>query len=199
MNQIIYTMLLSVLLLFTGNKPHDTAPAVIYIQPLGHVDSSYVKHVSSTLSSFYHVSCVILPEAALSNDILADSKTRYEASRILHKYNSVNRHVIVITEKDIASRKSASIPEWGIFGLGYCPGNVCVVSTFRIRKGVSHQRVLDRLAKISIHEVGHNYGLQHCTVDPKCLMNAAHGTISQVDQEQVRLCTTCTNHLLSNH
>ena len=48
--------------------------------------------------------------------------------------------------------------DWGVFGLGYRPGPTSVVSTFRI--GHKDQGVfMDRIKKITLHEIGHNIGL----------------------------------------
>ena len=47
---------------------------------------------------------------------LANSRTRYEASKILNKYNS-NQNVLIITEKILLIEKSSQFPEWGILVL----------------------------------------------------------------------------------
>lgn len=167
-----------------------TIVKTIYIQPLGQVNKEYVSYVKKSLEDFYNYKCVVKNSLKLTNDILADSKTRYEASRILKKYNS-SSNLVIITEKDIAYRKSDKYQEWGIFGLGYRPGTTCVVSTFRLSKKVTKEKMLERLEKVSIHEVGHNLGLKHCTKSKKCLMNDAGGTIKQVDLEKISFCNYC--------
>jgi archaemetzincin len=121
---------------------------------------------------------------------MAVSKTRYEASKILNKFNS-KQNLLIITEKDIACKKG-KISEWGILGLGYRPGVTCVVSTFRIRKKVSKDKFNNRLVKVCLHEIGHNLGLDHCkSGDYRCMMNDANGTIRKVDKEQIFFCKNC--------
>jgi predicted Zn-dependent protease len=122
--------------------------------------------------------------------ILAASKTRYEASKIIEKYNS-NKNVLLLTDVDIVYfDKIKNIKEYGIIGLGLRPGKTCVVSTFRI-KNAGQEKLLDRLKKVSIHEVGHNLGIDHCNYDIECLMNDARGTVKQIDRERVWLCDNC--------
>ncbi len=55
-------------------------------------------------------------------------------------------------------------------GLGYCPGNACVVSTFRLDK----DNLSNQFYKVAIHELGHTQGLPHCTAKT-CLMRDAEG------------------------
>jgi len=168
---------------------------IIYIQPLGDVNNDYVIKVKSAIEDFYKTKCVVKGKIEFTDDILAKSKTRYDADKILSKFNS-KENQLFLTEKDIACKaEDRHSNEWGIFGLGYRPGSTCIVSTFRLKKNVSDNTVIDRLIKISLHEVGHNLGLGHCTNNENCMMNDADGTITQVDREWVWLCYKCQNFL----
>ncbi|WP_284653302.1 matrixin family metalloprotease [Flavobacterium terrisoli] len=167
---------------------------VVYIQPLGDVNVDYSNHLKKSVEAFYGYECVIKPALPLTADLLAPSKTRYEASKILVKYLS-NHNLLLVTEKDIAHHKNAEFPEWGIFGLGFRPGKTCVVSTFRLQRNVSRAQFLERLRKVALHEIGHNLGLDHCTHHSQCMMNDANGTIKQVDQEKVWFCDQCRAQL----
>jgi archaemetzincin len=172
---------------------HATKPkpqTVIYIQPLGEVPNDYLTFLQQSVTRFYGYQCVVKPAVPLTPDLLAASQTRYEASKILHQFNST-QNLLLITTKDIAHRKSATQPEYGIFGLGYRPGTTCVVSTFRLHRKVSRTQCLERLEKVALHELGHNLGLPHCTHDKHCMMQAAQGTIKQVDLEKVWFCGKC--------
>lgn len=170
------------------------AQKVIHILPLGNVNDDVINIIESTIYEFYGYKCVVGAKVPLTKDVLADSKTRYEAGRILAKYKS-RENLLIITEKDIAFRKGA-IKEWGIFGLGYRPGRTCVVSTSRIKRKVTITVFKERLKKICIHEIGHNLGLNHCTSgNVKCLMNDAKGTIKQVDREGLYFCAQCVRLL----
>jgi archaemetzincin len=81
-------------------------------------------------------------------------------------------------------------------GLGSISGKTCIISTFRLKfdalkKGVSQQKILERLKKVALHEIGHNLGLAHCTNNDRCLMTAAKGSVEQVDLMKVWLCEKC--------
>ena len=186
MKKISFLLLLCILFSSFINLKSTT----IYIQPLGEVNQQYLIYLKKSIKEFYGYNCVIKTKISFTNEILASSRTRYEASKILNKYNS-NLNVLIITEKDIAYRKSSQFPEWGVFGLGLRPGKTCVISTFRLKKKVTNQIMLERLKKVALHEIGHNLGLEHCTNNKECMMNDADGTIQQVDREKIWFCSKC--------
>ncbi len=182
-----------------AKKPITNTPVkdekIIHISPLGNIDEKYIHFVQDRVSKFYGFKCVIDKRIPLTDDILAASGKRYEASKIIVKFNS-NNNILLLTNVDIAHfNKKKNIPEYGIIGLGFRPGKTCVVSTFRIKKGVSEKKMMERLEKVSIHEVGHNLGLDHCDYDRECLMNDKKGKISQIDFESVWFCNKCSKQI----
>lgn len=80
-------------------------------------------------------------------------------------------------------------------GLGLRPGKTAIISTFRLKNGVSQQKILERLEKVALHEIGHNLGLAHCSNNDRCMMTAAKGTVKQVDLMKVWLCEKCKQKL----
>jgi len=163
----------------------------INVIPLGKVDLNVLSDIKVGIEKFYGVTLIIAKALPLTDDLLAKSRTRYEANKILSKFKC-NKNLLIITESDIAIKyKKHNSEEWGIMGLGYRPGKTCVVSTFRIKRNASETLFKERLIKICIHEIGHNLGLDHCKYNPKCLMNDANGTISQVDKEEMYFCKKC--------
>jgi len=166
---------------------------VIFIQPLGDVNPEYMEEVKSSVESFFGFSCQVKSKVEFTADILAGSKTRYEASKILEKYHSSD-YLLILTEKDIAC-ENGDIPEWGIFGYGEITGTTCVVSTFRLKRKVSETVFLDRLKKVALHELGHNLGLDHCSNDSKCMMNDAKGTSKEMDNEKIWFCDKCRKQI----
>ncbi|MFB9845298.1 hypothetical protein [Mucilaginibacter ginsenosidivorans] len=97
--------------------------------------------------------------------------------------------VIGLTDKDISTRKG-SINDWGIMGLGFQPGNACVISTFRLSK----ERRMDQFYKLALHELGHTQGLPHCN-KRTCLMRDAEGG-NHLDEE-TGFCESCRSFLKS--
>lgn len=192
------TILIPLFILFAFLAPktqsyvHKEDIKTINIIPLGNVNSLSIKITKNALEEFYGYKCVVHNSEKLSNDLLSKSGRRYDARKILKKYNS-DKNILIITEKDIIT-KLRGIEEWGILGLGIRPGKVCVVSTYRMNKG-NNNKFHDRLTKVSIHEVGHNLGLDHCKNHSKCLMNDANGTVSKIDSEKIWMCEKCSRQI----
>ena len=61
------------------------------------------------------------------------------------------------------------------------PGQAAVVSTFRLKKKARDAaHVQRRLNNTALHEVGHTFGLDHCT-EALCPMQDAEGSIANTD------------------
>lgn len=177
------------------NTKAPESEKVIHILPLGNVIQENIEVVKSSIKNFYGYDCIVLSQVEPTSDIIAPSGTRYEAGKILKKYRTKDFRII-LTEGDIAyPNKEKKSQEYGIFGLGFMPGTTSVVSTFRLKRNVSHKLFLERLTKVALHEIGHNLGLNHCTNEPRCMMNDARGTIKQVDHEKIWFCDKCQMQL----
>jgi archaemetzincin len=164
---------------------------IVHITPLGDVDESYILFAKKSIEAFYpEITCVIDKKEELTPDILAASGTRYEAGKIITKYKS-NKNILLITNVDIAYfNKVKNIKEYGIIGYAFRPGTTCVVSTFRIKRN-GKVKLMDRLHKVVLHEIGHNLNIPHCENSKECLMHAADGTVTQIDREKIWICDMC--------
>ena len=187
---IVLAIFFSSFLMFSCSKQ----PKVVYIQPLGYVSQEYIDVVRNSVKSFYGYNCIVNKRKEVTPDVLSNVTKRIEANKLLDKYKS-SQNTLILTESDICHFKNKNSPEWGVFGLGLRPGNICVVSTFRLLKNATKQKTHERLGKVALHEIGHNLGLAHCTNNKKCMMNDANGTIKQVDSEKTWFCESCRRQI----
>lgn len=162
-------------------------------------DTMMLNTAISEVKSFYNCDASILPPQDLPAFAYYTPRYRYKADSLL-KFQvgllpSGTQSVIGLTNKDI-STSTGNHDDWGIFGLGYCPGKACVISVFRLQN-VAYDLYRERFVKVLLHELGHNMGLPHCNADSTCMMNDAKGTMAQVDLERKWLCPNCRK-LLSN-
>ena len=166
----------------------------INIQSLGKVSPEYINLVKKSVKSFYGYDCVVLPKKDITKNMLSPKRKRIDADKAIHQNLSFDNYLI-ITEKDICHRKDQNNTEYGILGLGGIYGKTCIISTFRLKRHVSKQKILERLEKVALHEIGHTLGLNHCLNDKKCMMSSAKGAISQVDYEEVWFCEKCMKQI----
>lgn len=181
----------------------------IAIQPIGKLEASKIETARAALIKQYGARVIVLDSVAPPQTAFVNIKTpRYRADQLLAfladiKPDSVS-YIIGLTNYDISVSKKDALgnikkPEsrykdFGIFGLGRKPGPCCVVSTFRLgnfSKSVPHSR----LAKVSVHEIGHNLGLDHCST-PRCVMADAVEKMSTVDNTAQTLCAQCSRKVL---
>ena len=159
----------------SGNKSKKKLS--IIIQPFDGMPESTVTIVAEKLKEIYSGDVIINNSITLPKKALNQARTRYRADsliRYLGDFVKDGQLIIGLTIKDISTTKG-KYPDWGVMGLGFCPGKSCIASTFRL-KGKNRD---EKLFKVAIHELGHTQGLaqtntKHCP-EKKCLMRDAKG------------------------
>lgn len=171
-------------------------PLTVALLPYKNFDTSLINFIKTEITGFY-INCevTVLPEKKLPAFAYSKVHHRFKADSLLRYQHKLNikgvKSVMGLTASDISTKKSPHA-DWGVFGLGYCPGKAAVVSTYRLfRSSKSEKQFKQRLSKVVLHELGHNFGLPHCTINKECLMNDAVGQIKQVDRERKWLCDSC--------
>jgi archaemetzincin len=83
-----------------------------------------------------------------------------------------------------------------VFGEAQLDGGAAVVSTARLLDPAAagdRRVVMERLAKESVHELGHAFGLVHCGT-PGCVMGRS-ASVRDVDLKRGDLCPDCRTRL----
>lgn len=78
-----------------------------------------------------------------------------------------------------------------VFGEAQLGGRACIVSSYRLadRGFEPEEQFITRLAKETVHELGHTFNLRHCP-DPVCLMHYCRNE-SDVDHKSEQFCRYC--------
>lgn len=183
---------------------------VVLVQPFEGMDHDLVDTVLVTFKELYGVqgystSSIKIPDYTFVNikspRYRADSLIRFLRDTIFPNHGNVD-YVVGLIDEDISTTKYSNFKEkeikspaskytdWGIYGLGFCPGKSCLISTHRLKKGTSKENFILRLKKVSCHELGHNFGLPHCP-NKECIMQDAAETIKTIDNVELHLCDDC--------
>lgn len=183
---------------------------IIFLQPLGNFSpeqKNIIQYTAEYLEIFFGLEVRISP--IIDNSIVPDTARRigregneqllasYILNNVLMKRIPDNAIVyMALTEKDLYPK-----PSWNfVFGLASYRNKVGVTSIYRFSDykldSANYNLCLNRLIKISSHEVGHMFSMKHCTY-ALCAMNGTN-SISETDSKPNRLCSQCTGKLIWN-
>ncbi len=101
-------------------------------------------------------------------------------------YKIVIDKVLILTDVDICDPPSTD-------GFGYADSNTfmfAIVSLYRLQRGANRDLLRDRLVKEALHELGHTYGLEHCSRS-NCPMSVSPSVL-EVDAKTKTFCPRCT-------
>ncbi len=169
---------------------------IVILQPLQFDDAKILTYLKDSIEKFYPVEIVIADKKNFPENFYYKPRNRYRADSTIKWLKHVKpdsaRSMVGITNEDVSVNKGAH-KDYGVMGLGHRPGNSCVDSTFRLRKtATSQSHCRQRLFKVVVHEMGHNFGLHHCP-EETCIMVDAEGQM-KLDKEK-DLCIDCKRKL----
>lgn len=194
--------------LFLISCKEEADVSIVGIQPYEQFPKEKTDTIAKIIEKFYQIKTVVLPTKILYKEAFTNVKSpRYRADKIIYiqnknKIDSLD-YILGLTANDISITKkdkwgkvktpTYKYSDWGIMGLAYCPGNSCIVSTFRIQH--SNPKIhFTRFKKVAVHEFGHNLGLPHCP-DKTCVMTDAVESVTTIDHTKFALCDNCKNKL----
>lgn len=169
-------------------------PKPIGIVPIGDVSGTTIKVLAGHISGYLNPNVDILP--AMEPPSYAHDKRRfqYDAGIILKAMESRSpsgcMKILGVVDVDIF------VPIFThVFGESRQGGRCALVSIYRLKQDADgssapKDRVLERAAKVALHELGHLFELRHC-MDARCLMHFS-GEIENVDHTPLYFCRYCS-------
>ena len=168
---------------------------------IGEISEEFVQKVCSGIEK--HLSpvierCLIGPIIGMPPAAYNPKRQQYDAdliiNRLAHRIRGKHK-VVAITEFDLYT-SSANLNF--VFGLAQYPGRCALVSIHRLRpefygKRANQNLLLLRSIKECVHELGHTFGLPHCS-NPQCVMSFSN-SILEVDRKSAELCRECWREL----
>lgn len=163
----------------------------IKILEVGEIQSNILDIIANNLNKrfknkFYFGGKIDIPEN--SYDKFKDQCDSETILKTLKNEMGKNEKVVGITSKDIYFGELN-------FVFGMSAEDVCVISTARLdpqfyENPANFDVLIKRVLKEIIHEVGHMFGLKHCS-NQICVMNFSN-SVSYVDDKKDEFCKDCT-------
>ncbi len=169
----------------------------ITILPIGNIGREVLKQIAGTVARIFNAEVEIAEKKAVPKSAYNVDRKQYFARDFIEIAKQENGgKVLGITDVDIYAKNLNFI-----FGQAELKGKGCVVSIHRLRPEFYISPALDglvvkRACKEAVHELGHTFGLQHCS-NKNCVM-CFSPNIKGVDSKYVYFCSACTEKFASS-
>jgi archaemetzincin len=177
----------------------NNKPQFIYIVPIGEVDAQYLTSIAESIEENFGLPVKITSKQGLPAHALDAVRAQYNSNLILQTLLDSAPpdalKVLGVTTVDLFNPIFAFV-----FGEAQFKGKGAVISSYRLHGNrqsdalVGCPPLLSRLEKEAIHELGHTFGLKHCT-DPDCVMQYSVG-LECADRKFSYFCATCRELML---
>ncbi|MCE5333360.1 MAG: archaemetzincin family Zn-dependent metalloprotease [Desulfobacteraceae bacterium] len=170
----------------------------IYIVPLGCHDMNDLETIALGVEEQFEIETRLLENKGPPDFAYDPLRTQYNSNLILKRLLETAPpdalKVLGVTDFDLFSPIFSYV-----FGEAQFNGKCAVISSFRLR-GVPEggerlhcPPLLDRLEKEAVHELGHTFGLRHCS-DSDCVMSYSKG-VQCADRKFGVFCSACRDLL----
>ena len=163
------------------------------VVPLGDVPPLIGKVIADNIYAFFDLQAEILTCLPLPPEALDKSRMQFDAGQILQV---LEKEAFCGYDKIIGVLSADLFVPIFTYVLGEArqAGRCALVSIFRLDEKVPSgsngaARLLERCAKVALHELGHLFDLTHCG-DPYCLMHISSDALD-LDQRRISLCRYC--------
>lgn len=171
------------------NAP-EPPPDEIVLVPQGAVDPAVLAFLKSELPAEFHRAVTIADARPLPPDALDAKRKQYNSSKILedlfYARQRLNERWLAVTDVDLF------VPTLNfVFGEADSDHRLAVISLARLNPKFYHQKpdpalLHWRALKEAVHELGHTYGLGHCS-DVHCVMFFSN-SLYDTDRKSANFC-----------
>ena len=169
------------------------AKPVVAVIPFGSAPVFAAKVVAAHVSGYLDLTAETLPPMKIPPESFCEKRLQYDAAPLIQSIEalSLNPYWKILAVFDV----DLFLPLFThVFGEARQNGRVGVMSLFRLKMNKDgstpgNERVLERVGKIALHELGHLLNLLHCD-DERCLMHFC-GDVEKLDRTEMNFCRYC--------
>jgi archaemetzincin len=178
----------------SGNRPHrDLAREMndeIVVVAVGEINANALQHLRRELTKTFGRPSRVGKALQIPLKALDRSRMQYSARAILEELHPEEaERMLGVVDRDMY------VPGLNfVFGLADLLGRRAVIALPRLREGFygghdDEELFLARATKEAMHELGHTFGLQHCT-NRRCVM-AFSNSLEDTDRKEQTFCSVC--------
>ena len=167
----------------------------LVIQPIGKIDPYLLDNLKKILGRAFGCTVEIAQDKDLPEQAYKKGRGQYNASDLIDFIKTthttyINR-MLAIIDADLYSAERQFV-----FGFAEQKSLTAIISLNRLKPELPPDAdlFLNRAAKEAIHELGHTFGLDHCSTN-RCVMHFSH-SISDTDVKGMTFCSKCQPKLL---
>jgi len=166
----------------------------IVVAAVGKVLVSVLAHVCAALTETFERPCRVGEILPVPEHAFDPRRTQYSAEALLQQLRRGQaEHVLGVVDLDLY------VPELNfVFGLADWREKRAVIALPRLRQRFygrpdDEALFLARAAKEAVHELGHTFGLEHCS-DRRCVMTFSN-SLADTDYKGQEFCLRCRKRL----
>lgn len=168
----------------------------IVLKPIGNVDNQVLEELRKILGRTFGCPVEIASYLDIPNRAYNKGRGQYLATALLDLLKAAgvapNEKVLGIVDVDLYAAGEKFVFGWA----DDIPSDVAVISLSRLKQELppDYNKFAERAAKEAIHELGHTFGLGHCT-KAKCVMHFS-STLHDTDVKGMFFCSQCPPKLI---
>lgn len=165
-----------------------------FIVPIGKVDRALLENMADFLKERLKEAFDIKQSMEVPRDALNLRRNQYSSSYILNKLIKYKgKKVLGIVDKDLYTEGLNFV-----FGQAESPRRCALISITRLRQEFyglpkDDRLFFDRVTKEAVHELGHTYGIGHCS-NKNCVMFFSNSIID-TDNRSTSFCKLCLERI----
>jgi archaemetzincin len=170
----------------------------ITLKPIGDIDNNILEELKERLKQTFGCPVDTAHEDYSLEKAYDSRRKQYLATKLLSKLKKAgvakDEKVLGIVDVDLYAPGLNFI-----FGQADIAAGTAIISLSRLRQeyyGLPPDEALflDRTIKEAVHELGHTFGLEHCS-NAKCVMHFSN-SLSDTDLKQAAFCSRCRPKLI---